>query len=179
MSLGIPIKVLHEAEGHIITCESSTGEVYRGKLVEAEEHMNLQVSRVSIRFLINQSDVRCHCHLSQRKRCSAVKHLPPRDSDQVHDFAWNAEKRANVEGRNFDEKSEFSIFSFRLLSKPPRSRTASGRLAAVVAQWPPDVVAVVSDSHQDGSKIGIFENPLLKYTISCHRFSQINDCPQF
>ena len=43
MSLGIPIKVLHEAEGHIITCESSTGEVYRGKLVEAEEHMNLQV----------------------------------------------------------------------------------------------------------------------------------------
>ena len=44
MSLGIPIKVLHEAEGHVITCESSTGEVYRGKLIEAEEHMNLQVS---------------------------------------------------------------------------------------------------------------------------------------
>ena len=44
MSLGIPIKVLHEAEGHVVTCESSTGEVYRGKLVEAEEHMNLQVN---------------------------------------------------------------------------------------------------------------------------------------
>ena len=43
MSLGIPIKVLHEAEGHVMTCESSTGEVYRGKLVEAEEHMNIQV----------------------------------------------------------------------------------------------------------------------------------------
>ena len=49
MSLGIPIKVLHEAEGHIITCESSTGEVYRGKLVEAEEHMNLQVSSRNLR----------------------------------------------------------------------------------------------------------------------------------
>ena len=44
MSLGIPIKVLHEAESHVITCETSTGEVFRGKLVEAEEHMNIQVS---------------------------------------------------------------------------------------------------------------------------------------
>jgi len=50
MSLGIPIKVLHEAEGHIITCESSTGEVYRGKLVEAEEHMNLQMSEVTATY---------------------------------------------------------------------------------------------------------------------------------
>ena len=52
MSLGIPIKVLHEAEGHIITCESSTGEVYRGKLVEAEEHMNLQVKIRHMCFLV-------------------------------------------------------------------------------------------------------------------------------
>ena len=35
--------VLHEAEGHIVTVESTTGEVYRGKLVEAEDNMNLQV----------------------------------------------------------------------------------------------------------------------------------------
>lgn len=31
MSIGVPIKVLHEAEGHIVTCETITGEVYRGK----------------------------------------------------------------------------------------------------------------------------------------------------
>ena len=55
MSLGIPIKVLHEAEGHIVTIETTSGEVgimllyillyniylcelqvYRGKLIEAE-----------------------------------------------------------------------------------------------------------------------------------------------
>ena len=30
MSIGVPIKVLSEAEGHIITCETTTGEVYRG-----------------------------------------------------------------------------------------------------------------------------------------------------
>lgn len=50
MSLGIPIKVLHEAEGHVITCESSSGEVYRGKLVEAEEHMNIQVRKEKTRI---------------------------------------------------------------------------------------------------------------------------------
>jgi len=43
MSIGVPIKVLHEAEGHIVTCEAATGEVYRGKLIEAEDNMNSQV----------------------------------------------------------------------------------------------------------------------------------------
>ena len=42
--LGVPVKVLHEAEGHIVTVEASTGETYRGTLIEAEDNMNLQVS---------------------------------------------------------------------------------------------------------------------------------------
>merc|ERR1712193_88726 len=50
MSLGIPIKVLHEAESHVITCETSTGEVFRGKLVEAEEHMNIQMQDVTATY---------------------------------------------------------------------------------------------------------------------------------
>lgn len=29
MSIGIPIKLLHEAEGHVVTLETVTGEVYR------------------------------------------------------------------------------------------------------------------------------------------------------
>lgn len=44
MSIGVPIKVLHEAEGHIVTCETNTGDVYRGKLIEAEDNMNCQVT---------------------------------------------------------------------------------------------------------------------------------------
>lgn len=73
MSLGIPIKVLHEAEGHIITCETTDGKsnrienafqslqskltlvhdfhpgvVYRGKLIEAEDSMNLQMSNITV-----------------------------------------------------------------------------------------------------------------------------------
>lgn len=48
MSIGVPIKILHEAEGHIITCETSDGETYRGKLMEAEDSMNLQMTNVTL-----------------------------------------------------------------------------------------------------------------------------------
>ena len=59
--IGVPVKVLHEAEGHIVTIETTSGEValllyilqhdfdfcaiqvYRGKLIEAEDNMNSQV----------------------------------------------------------------------------------------------------------------------------------------
>lgn len=50
MSIGVPIKILHEAEGHIITCETNTGEVYRGKLVEAEDNMNCQMANITVTY---------------------------------------------------------------------------------------------------------------------------------
>ncbi|EDL31912.1 small nuclear ribonucleoprotein D3, isoform CRA_a [Mus musculus] len=50
MSIGVPIKVLHEAEGHIVTCETNTGEVYRGKLIEAEDNMNCQMSNITVTY---------------------------------------------------------------------------------------------------------------------------------
>lgn len=49
MSIGVPIKVLHEAEGHIVTCETVDGEVYRGKLIEAEDNMNCQVNNIMLK----------------------------------------------------------------------------------------------------------------------------------
>ena len=42
--VGIPIKVLHDAEGHTVTVELKTGEVFRGKLDEAEDNMNVHIS---------------------------------------------------------------------------------------------------------------------------------------
>ncbi|KAK6192154.1 hypothetical protein SNE40_003680 [Patella caerulea] len=50
MSIGVPIKVLHEAEGHIVTCETTTGEVYRGKLIEAEDNMNCQMNNITVTY---------------------------------------------------------------------------------------------------------------------------------
>ena len=46
--LGVPVKVLHEAEGHVVTVEASTGELYRGTLIEAEDNMNLQVKHTMV-----------------------------------------------------------------------------------------------------------------------------------
>lgn len=48
MSIGIPIKLLHEAEGHIVTLETTTGDVYRGKLLEAEDNMNCQMQNITV-----------------------------------------------------------------------------------------------------------------------------------
>lgn len=38
--VGIPIVMLHDAEGGIITVELKTGETYRGTLDEAADNMN-------------------------------------------------------------------------------------------------------------------------------------------
>ena len=42
--VGIPIKVLHDAEEHTVTVELKNGEVFRGKLDEAEDNMNVHLS---------------------------------------------------------------------------------------------------------------------------------------
>ena len=34
--LGVPVKLLHESLGHIVTVELKTGQLYRGKLAEGE-----------------------------------------------------------------------------------------------------------------------------------------------
>ncbi|KAI8339569.1 hypothetical protein BC941DRAFT_420866 [Chlamydoabsidia padenii] len=48
MSIGVPIKLLHEAQGHIITLELKTGQLYRGKLLEAEDNMNIQLKEITV-----------------------------------------------------------------------------------------------------------------------------------
>lgn len=83
MSIGVPIKVLHEAEGHIVTCETNTGEVYRGKLIEAEDNMNCQMSNIS--------------HLQRQPRGAAGAGVHPWQQDPLSDFAQHAEKCTHVE----------------------------------------------------------------------------------
>lgn len=46
-SVGIPCKLLHEAEGHVVTVELKTGEMYRGQLHMAEDNWNCQLKDVS------------------------------------------------------------------------------------------------------------------------------------
>ncbi|ORY77016.1 hypothetical protein BCR37DRAFT_383011 [Protomyces lactucae-debilis] len=48
MSLGIPLKLLHEATGHIVSIEVSNGATYRGKLDGAEDNMNVQLRDITL-----------------------------------------------------------------------------------------------------------------------------------
>lgn len=41
-TIGIPIKLLNEAQGHIVTLEIDSGTTYRGKLIEGAARSPLQ-----------------------------------------------------------------------------------------------------------------------------------------
>lgn len=47
-NLGVPVKLLHEAMGHIVTLELKTGQIYRGKLLDAEDNMNCQLREITV-----------------------------------------------------------------------------------------------------------------------------------
>ncbi|SCW04155.1 LAFE_0H07294g1_1 [Lachancea fermentati] len=44
----IPIKLLNEAQGHVVSLELTTGETYRGKLADNEDNMNVQLRDVTV-----------------------------------------------------------------------------------------------------------------------------------
>ena len=44
----MPITLLHEGEGHVVTVELKNGETYRGLLSEAEDTMNCQLKDVTM-----------------------------------------------------------------------------------------------------------------------------------
>ncbi|KAF6159802.1 hypothetical protein GIB67_030060 [Kingdonia uniflora] len=46
-SLGIPVKLLHEAVGHIVSVELKSGELYRGSLIECEDNWNCQLEHIT------------------------------------------------------------------------------------------------------------------------------------
>ena len=47
--VGIPIVVLHDAEGSVVEVETKKGELIRGLLFEAEDQMNLYIKNAVIR----------------------------------------------------------------------------------------------------------------------------------
>lgn len=46
--IGVPIKILHESEGHIIKLETIIKDIIEGKLEQAEDNMNCHMSTVTI-----------------------------------------------------------------------------------------------------------------------------------
>jgi small nuclear ribonucleoprotein D3 len=48
MVLTVPTKLLNESQGHVVSLELTNGILYRGKLLEAEDNMNVQLKDVVI-----------------------------------------------------------------------------------------------------------------------------------
>jgi len=46
--VGVPVKLIHECEGHIVTVELTNGELYRGVVLDAEDNMNCQLQNVTV-----------------------------------------------------------------------------------------------------------------------------------
>ena len=40
MSIGVPLKLFHEAKNHVVTVELKSNELYRGHLIEVDDTMN-------------------------------------------------------------------------------------------------------------------------------------------
>ncbi|KAG9101513.1 small nuclear ribonucleoprotein Sm D3 [Ceratobasidium sp. UAMH 11750] len=47
-TIGVPIKLLHESLGHIITVELKSGALYRGKLADAEDSLNISLKDITV-----------------------------------------------------------------------------------------------------------------------------------
>ena len=93
--VGVPIKILHEGEGHVVTIENKLGETFRGTLVEAEDSMNCELENVTFtardgqksqmeRCYIRGSQVRCFlCDLSHFCFCFLILTLPSFSFKQI------------------------------------------------------------------------------------------------
>lgn len=44
----MPLKVLYEAEGHVVTLEMKTGVLYRGRLIRVEDSMNCLLKDITV-----------------------------------------------------------------------------------------------------------------------------------
>ncbi|KAK1362234.1 Small nuclear ribonucleoprotein Sm D3 [Heracleum sosnowskyi] len=47
MSVGIPVKLLHEAVEHVVTVELKTGELYRGTMIDSQHNWNCVLENVT------------------------------------------------------------------------------------------------------------------------------------
>ncbi|XP_046946613.1 small nuclear ribonucleoprotein Sm D3-like [Lynx rufus] len=50
MSYSVLIKVLHEAAGHIMTCETNTDKMYHGKLSGREDNINCRMANIAVPY---------------------------------------------------------------------------------------------------------------------------------
>lgn len=69
IAIGIPVKLLHEAQGLVVSIELKTGQTYRGRLLEVEDCMNCQLTDVTVTARDGAITAMSNCYL----RGSAIR----------------------------------------------------------------------------------------------------------
>ncbi|POM82126.1 LSM domain protein [Cryptosporidium meleagridis] len=121
MAIGIPLKLLYEGLGHIVTIELKSGDLYRGTLTHVEDNMNCMLEHVNATMRDGKpvSLEQCYLRGSQIRFCilpDMLKNAP------MFKLAANAKNRASVLGAAGNKKA----FAARFISKGS-SRGRSGR----------------------------------------------------
>lgn len=52
MSVGMPVKLLHEAVEHVVTVELNSGELYKGTLTDSEHYWNCVLENVTFTAMV-------------------------------------------------------------------------------------------------------------------------------
>mmetsp|Transcript_2504 Transcript_2504/g.4311 ORF Transcript_2504/g.4311 Transcript_2504/m.4311 type:complete len:130 (-) Transcript_2504:110-499(-) len=48
MGIGIPVQILHESMEHVVTVETRNGDLFRGKVLNVEDNMNVLMQKVTV-----------------------------------------------------------------------------------------------------------------------------------
>ena len=81
MSIGIPIKLLHESKNHVISVELKSGELYRGHLIDIDDTMNMLLENCTHTSKIGEQKYLEKVYLRGSKVCFVIvpdmfKHAP-------------------------------------------------------------------------------------------------------
>lgn len=63
MVIGVPLKLLHESQGLTVTVELKSGQLYRGRLHEVEDSMNMQMRDVTVTARDGKLSQMEHCFI--------------------------------------------------------------------------------------------------------------------
>ncbi|CAL5439199.1 unnamed protein product [Camellia sinensis] len=123
-SLGIPVKLLHEAAGHVVTVELKSGELYRGSMVECEDNWNCQLENIT--FTAKGSLLSC-CAEADGK-VSQLEHVFIRGSKVrfmvIPDMLKNAPMFKRLESRIKGKGSAIGVGRGRAVAMRARAQAA-------------------------------------------------------
>ncbi|CAI9270388.1 unnamed protein product [Lactuca saligna] len=139
-SLGIPVKLLHEAAGHIVTVELKSGEVYRGSLVECEDNWNCQVENVTF--------------TAKDGKISQLEHVFIRGSKVrfmiIPDMLKNAPMFKRLEARIKGKSSALGVGRGRAVAMRARAQAAGRGAAAAPGRGRERLLGSTRPKKEDG-----------------------------